>query len=107
MAMNSRTEFPKRLRKVREEFNYTPKEFAKYLDINLQSYYTYERGQAVPSFDVLMHIAEKCNISLDWLCGIAATQTFTKEKMDVSTVLSQLLTASEMGKHIEVHITCD
>ena len=105
MALNSRNEFPKRLKMMRKEFGFTPREFAKQLNIKLQSYYAYENGRAVPCFDVLTDIAERCNISLDWLCGL--TSMHTKEKKEISSVLSQLLSANEMGKQIEVHITCE
>lgn len=102
--MDKRNVFSLRLKELRNDLGYTPKEFAAFLDIKLTTYYAYEKDK-VPSFDVLIGIAEKCNISLDWLCGITPVQKFTTEKTDVATVLSQLLTANEMGNHIEVHIS--
>ena len=102
--MDKRSMFSLRLKELREELGYTPKMFAAFLNIKLQTYYAYEKGK-VPSFDVLTSIAEKCSISLDWLCGMTNVQKFTKEKTDVASVLSQLLTANEMGNHIEVRIS--
>lgn len=102
--MNKRSMFSLRLKELREESGYTPRMFAEFLNIKLQTYYAYESGK-VPSFDVLINIAEKCSISLDWLCGMTDVQKFTNKKNDVATILSQLLTANEMGNHIEVKIS--
>ena len=107
MAMNSRSEFPKRLKKLRKELGYTPKEFAKKLNVGLQRYYTYENGHAVPNFDCLTAIADACDISLDWLCGLSPITQRTMNKTEITTMLAQLISANEMGKQIEVHISCE
>lgn len=104
--MDNRSQFPVRLKMLRKEFGYSSKEFAEWLGIKLQSYYGYERGRATPSFDVLIRIAEKCNVSLDWLCGITPESDFKIQKGEINTILSQLMEANEMGKAIQVTISC-
>ena len=44
-------------------------DFAKYLGISFAAASRYENGIMVPSIDIGMQIAEKCNVTLDWLCG--------------------------------------
>lgn len=99
--MDYRNEFSLRLKWLRKNSGYKPKEFAEKLNIRLQTYYVYERGQNVPSFDVLIGIAEKCDVSLDWLCGITPFEE-TSQITEATTVLSQLLKASKSGDKFEV-----
>ena len=46
-------------------------DFAKYLNLPSSYISDYENGLAMPSMEVLIRIAEKCNVSIDWLCGIS------------------------------------
>lgn len=101
--MDYRNEFSLRLKWLRQKSGYKPKEFAEMLGIRLQTYYVYESGKNVPSFDVLISIAERCNVSLDWLCGITPFEE-AAHRTEITTVLSQLLSASESGKDFEVRI---
>ena len=108
--MDNRTEFSVRLKKLRKEFGYTPKEFAEQLGVGQQSYYGYERGRTVPSFDALISIAEKCNASLDWLCGITPVQNIETQagiqRAEIARILSEILTSEDPNKQIELHISC-
>ncbi len=102
--MNNKAVFAQRLKCLRKELGYEPKEFAELLEIKLQSYYSYEKGRSAPGFDTLINIAEKSNVSLDWLCGLSSIQNSTTEKNEISSVLTQLLNANKKGKQIEVKI---
>lgn len=104
--MDAKNEIPQRLKTLRELMGYSPKEFAELIGIKQQTYYVYESGRALPSIDKLIRIAETCNITLDWLCGVAKDENTTCQQNEVSSVLSQLLQANEKGKQIEVRIVC-
>lgn len=108
--MDNRVEFSVRLKKLRKEFGFTPKQFAKQLGVGQQSYYGYESGRVAPSFDALINIAEKCNTSLDWLCGITPIQNIQTQagiqRAEIARILSELLAAEEVDKRIELHISC-
>ncbi len=62
-----------RLRQLREESktHKTQKEFSEFLGIGQATLSMYEKGQTKPPIDVLCNIAEKCNVSVDWLCGLS------------------------------------
>lgn len=107
MALKDREMFSERIKELRNELGYSAKEFSKHLNVGLQLYYKYEHGSAVPSFNVLMRIADKCNVSLDWLCGRNVSCKHTANQNEISSVLKQLLAANEMGKQIEIQISCD
>jgi transcriptional regulator with XRE-family HTH domain len=53
------------LRQLRGELS--QKAFAKKIDVPYRSYQRYELGERVPAIDVLLKIAERCYITLDWL----------------------------------------
>lgn len=48
-------------------FNFT----LRYLTLTQSTLSSYENGNASPSYDVLLTIVKKYNISLDWLFGIS------------------------------------
>ena len=44
-------------------------EFAKFLEIPQPTLSAYERDKIKPTMDALINIADKCDVTLDWLCG--------------------------------------
>ena len=56
----------KRIRGIR---GITQSEAAKYVGVSRQAFSNYERGQRVPSVDVLIKLAELYQVSLDELVG--------------------------------------
>ena len=62
--------FGKRLRELRlETLNMNQREFAKLLGIPQPTLSAYESGRIKPKIDAAINISEKCDASLDWLCG--------------------------------------
>ena len=62
--------FGKRLRELRlENLNMNQREFAKLLGISQPSLSAYESGRNKPTIDSVINISDKCNVSIDWLCG--------------------------------------
>lgn len=61
----------KKIQYVRKsKFKMSQKEFAKFLDIPQSSLSSHENDKSTPTLEVIIFIAEQCNVSLDWLCGI-------------------------------------
>ncbi len=82
--------FGSRLKLLRTKLSMTQKEFAQHLGIPQPSLSSYENGKNSPTIDVVMQIAETCNISLDWLCG--RDSKFTLGNLgDVADFFYQLL----------------
>lgn len=62
--------FGERLKTLRNTvMNMTQKEFSALLGIPQPTLSAYESGRNKPSVDVLISLSEKCNVSIDWLCG--------------------------------------
>ena len=66
--MNNKT-VSERLKYLRSINKKTQKEFAEFLGIPQPSMSAYENGKNNPTIDVLIDIADKCKVSLDWLAG--------------------------------------
>ena len=67
MATGRFPEFRERFCSLRGEM--TQKEFAEKLEISRPTVALYESGERIPDALALKNIAEKCNVSSDWLLG--------------------------------------
>ncbi len=70
------SQFSEKIKFLRNKLNMNQFEFANYIGIKQPSLSTYERDLSSPTLDVAITIAQKCNVSLDWLCGIENSTTF-------------------------------
>lgn len=62
------------LNKTRKSKGITAQQMADYLNINLRSYRAYESNDRQPSLGTLVKIADKLNVSTDYLLGRVRTQ---------------------------------
>lgn len=60
-----------RLKEVRESLNMNQADFAKLIGVTQQSLSSYEKCVSKPTLDVAIRIADKCDLSLSWLCGLS------------------------------------
>lgn len=63
----------KNLRKLRESLNMTQKEFAASLGIGLTTYNGYETGAREPKSNFWISVADKYDVTVDYLMGYSAT----------------------------------
>ena len=59
--------FGRMLNKTRKSQGFTAQQMADCLGINLRSYRHYESGDRQPSLEMLIKIADKLNVSVDYL----------------------------------------
>ena len=57
------------LNKTRKSQGFTAQQMADYLGIKLRSYRAYESNDREPSFQTLVKIADKLNVTADYLLG--------------------------------------
>jgi transcriptional regulator with XRE-family HTH domain len=65
-----KNEFAKRLKTARENKGLKQKELAKELNIVAQTLSAYETGLKLPTLENAVALAEKLNVSLDWLLNV-------------------------------------
>ncbi len=94
-----------KLQLIRKNMGYSQKDFATFLGIPQPSLSAYENDKNSPTTEVLINIATKCNISLDWLCGLREQNNEYEihELKDIVSILYQLMDLNEVGVEIEVH----
>ena len=92
-----------RIQYLRKSMKMSQKDFAVFLEIPQPSLSAYENNRNSPTVDVLINIAKKCNISLDWLCGISTYQHQLSSLSDIGDFLYSLLDINEIGVDIEIH----
>lgn len=73
--------FADRFRELRGEK--TQGEFAEFLGISRPTVGFYENGTRLPDVLVLRQIAEKCQVSADWLIGMSNTKSFNGQLTQV------------------------
>ncbi len=61
--------FPYRLNSVRKSRGVTAQQMADFLCMGLRAYRNYESGDRFPSADTLIKIADKLDVSIDYLLG--------------------------------------
>lgn len=58
-----------RLKYLRKKMNLNQEGLSELINITQSTISSYESGKTYPSLNVIINIAEKCNVSIDWLCG--------------------------------------
>ena len=90
-----------RIKEARERVGLTQKELADSLGIKPSTFNGYEKGTHDPKSDILMAIADKCGVSVDYLLGVKekapAAQELSKEHLILIQHFDQ---ASPQGKEL-------
>ncbi|MCI8732324.1 MAG: helix-turn-helix transcriptional regulator [Lachnospiraceae bacterium] len=90
--------FSIKLKQLRTSLNMTQKEFSKHVGIRQQTLSGYERGVMKPSLDMVKDIAEKCKVSIDWLCGLSEKKNTSNELNTYSDIIDLLVNAENVLK---------
>lgn len=104
--MNKYELFSKRLKEVRKDMNLTQKQFAEKIGFTQATLSAYENNPKSPSLDIVIDIAEKCNASLDWLCGLSDQKNKDKEICTKGDIIEKILDISkvtDMSPEVDVN----
>lgn len=97
--MNEVFKTGERIKVLREELDMTQKQFGEMLSFTSATVSAYENNKKTPVLDFLITVAEKCNVSMDWLCGLSESRggNFNINKhSDVIECLYQLSNAMNL-----------
>lgn len=89
--------FSDRLKEIRNKLNLTQVAFAEGIGITASALSAYENNLKNPSLGVVKKIAEKYNISIDWLCGL--TNTTSGEDIITYKDVLNLIVQITLSKH--------
>lgn len=65
-----------RIKELRKSLNTTQKDFSAHVGCTAATLSAYENGSKSPSLEIIKSIAEKCHVSIDWLCGLSTEINF-------------------------------
>lgn len=90
-----------RIKELRTSTEMTQKEFSAFVGCTAATLSAYENGSKSPSLEIIKGIAEKCHISIDWLCGLSDKMNSSDEIKTYADVI-KLFVKSEYALHFHV-----
>lgn len=99
--------FSTRLKELRMQTQKTQKEFADMVESTAATISAYENATKNPSLEIVMNIAEKCNISINWLCGLSNEKNLKPEitsYKDIALRILELLDLDLFGDCFELKL---
>ena len=107
LAENNENIFGERLKSLRTiVMKQTQKKFSDFIGIPQPTLSAYESGRNKPTVDILINIADKCNVSIDWLCG-RNNSSRLNSLGDVMSFLFELYETQEFSCKTTVHDRVD
>lgn len=88
-----------RLRELRHKLGMTQNQFCEKIGFTQATLSAYETMSKSPSLDILLEIAKKCNVSIDWLLGL--TDSVNDEMKSISDVIQILI---KLSKEFDIDI---
>lgn len=93
--------FGQRINELRKENGLTQKQFADELNLSTTTVASWEKEVKKPSFEVLILISEKFNVSLDWLCETKKQNDFeVKTWSDIIKMLYAVISCKPIPREI-------
>lgn len=84
-----------RIKELRTSMKMTQKEFSAFVGCTAATLSAYENGSKSPSLEIIKGIAEKCNVSIDWLCGLSDKMKNNDEPETYADVIDLLVKAEK------------
>lgn len=100
-SMGSFEVFSIRLKELRTKMGKTQKEFAELVGTTSVTLSAYENNSKKPSLDIVKEIAEKCKVSIDWLCGLSDKETNKDEIIYYSDIIEMLF---RIDKYLDISL---
>ncbi|MDO4942663.1 MAG: helix-turn-helix transcriptional regulator [Lachnospiraceae bacterium] len=69
-----------RIKSLRTELNLTQRQFAEKVGCTAATLSAYENGSKSPSLEIVKNIADKCNVSIDWLVGLSNQKRVAEDR---------------------------
>lgn len=87
-----------RIKELRSKVGKNQRDFAKMVGCTAATLSAYENGSKSPSLEIVKGIAEKCHVSIDWLCGLTEKENYQEDLVTYADMLRLIikLSRSEM-----------
>ena len=88
---------------LRSNANMNQTEFAEKIGVTQSTLSSYEKGNAIPSLDVLIAIATNFHVSTDWLFGLSKSEMTISSVSDIANFFFQLNELNEVRYELEIN----
>lgn len=95
--------FGEKIKLLRNEQRMNQKLFSEIIGIKQSTLSSYENGVVTPSNEVLLTIAQKFHVSLDWLFGLSENRVQLSTLSDIISVFLQMNETKELRYELEIH----
>mgnify|MGYP001852311392 CR=1 FL=1 len=90
-----KVEMSMKFKELRKSFGLTQEEFAKKLGLSRDTYKNYEQGRTQMNYEMLVRVADVCNVSLDYLFerqnkNLIFTDSLTETQKKLVAIIKQL-----------------
>ena len=92
-----------KIKELRTDLKMNQKNFAAAIGIRQSTLSSYENCVVTPSNDVLLTIAQKFHVSLDWLFGLSQNKVQISTLSDIIWVLLQINESNELRYELEIN----
>ncbi len=96
--------FSERLKELRSSLKMTQKDFAMELNITASALSSYEKNNINPSISIAKRIAEKYNVSIDWLCGLSEKRNYNDT---INTYGDAIRLLFKLDESLDIAISAD
>lgn len=99
--------FSEHIKELRNNMKMNQADFSKLIGTNQSTLSAYENGDRFPPYETLITIAQQCNVSLDWLCGLSDIVTTTghlEKYSDVIRLLFKIESADISGFYLNCYL---
>lgn len=87
-----------RIKELRSSMKMTQKEFSTFVGCTAATLSAYENGSKSPSLEIIKGIAEKCNVSIDWLCGLSDKKSISNIPQTLADIFEMLFLIQEYSE---------
>ena len=92
-----------KIKELRTNLEMNQKNFSAAIGIRQSTLSSYENGIVTPSNEILLTIAQKFHVSLDWLFGLSENKIQISTLSDVILVLLQMNESNELRYELEIN----
>ena len=92
-----------KIKELRTDLKMNQKNFSAAIGIRQSTLSSYENGVVTPSNDVLLTIAQKFHVSLDWLFGLSENKVQISTLSDILWVLLQMNESNELRYELDIN----
>ena len=92
-----------KIKELRTDLKMNQKNFSAAIGIRQSTLSSYENGVVTPSNEVLLTIAQKFHVSLDWLFGLSENKIQISTLSDIILVLLQMNESNELRYELDIN----